>query len=370
MAANLIDTAKGLIAPEMVDKAAAATGESPANASKALHGAVSSIFAAVANRSSTPEGASAVMAMVEQPDRAGLTNAIFGERAESSSEALASSSGIKSSSASKLLDLAAPLVLGVLGKEVASRGMNASGLSQLLSSHRPTVPGEGAAPPGERSPWKLIVPAAAVLGLIIVGIVASTHSHAPLRGVTNVQPPAPATPTMHAPEVGPAPLGPTAEAPSAPPPAAPRPRASAWITLPNGRTLDVGTGTPQARLTWALADNSVPLPRTFRFDDLSFASGSTELSADADKTLDDVAAALDAYPSARVRIEGHSGKVGSPAVNRALAASRARAVKEKLVARGIAPGRIDTNRGGQAMVGRAEAGTRVNRRAEIILLRR
>jgi outer membrane protein OmpA-like peptidoglycan-associated protein len=416
MAANLIDMAKGLIAPELVDKAAAATGEPPAAASKALHGAVSSVFAAVANRSSTPEGASAVMAMVQQH---APSNAIFGERAESASEALASSSGIKSSSASKILELAAPLVLGVLGKEVASRGMNASGLSQLLSSHRtappePTAPAptesrpgaasatapsgwrgieeratsrlhgleqqaatrfrdveqRAAAVSGERSPWKLIVPAAAVLGMVIVGIVASTHHRAPAVGVTNVQPPAPATPTMLAPETGAAPGGPTAQAPSAPAPPATRPPASAWITLPNGRTLDVGTGTPEARLTWALTEKSVPLPRTFRFDELSFAPGSTELSSDADKTLDDLAAVLNAYPSARVRIEGHSGKVGSPAVTRALSASRARAIKERLVARGIAPDRIDTTRGGQARAGRAESGSSAHRRAEIVLLRR
>jgi outer membrane protein OmpA-like peptidoglycan-associated protein len=199
-----------------------------------------------------------------------------------------------------------------------------------------------------RSPWKLIVPAAAVLGMVIVGIVASTHHHEAASGVTNVQP--------------------TAQAPAAPP--ATRPPASAWITLPNGRTLDVGTGTPEERLTWALTEKSVPLPRTFRFDELSFAPGSTELGSDADKTLDDLAAVLSAYPSARVRIEGHSGKGGNPAANRALSATRARAIKEKLVARGIAPDRIDTTRGGQARAGRAEAGNSANRRAEIVLLRR
>ncbi|HTQ46246.1 MAG TPA: OmpA family protein [Polyangiaceae bacterium] len=206
---------------------------------------------------------------------------------------------------------------------------------------------------GERSSWKPILAAAAVLGMVIVGIVASAHHHAPAGGVTNVQSPAPAL-----------------EAPTAAPPSATRPFASAWITLPNGRTLDVGTGTAEERLTWALTEKEVPLPRTFRFDELTFAPGSTELGSDADETLDDLAAVLDAYPSSRVRIEAHSGKVGSPAVNRALAASRARAVKEKLVARGIAADRIDTTRGGQARAGRAEAGNAANRRAEVVLLRR
>lgn len=174
--------------------------------------------------------------------------------------------------------------------------------------------------PGERSPWKLIVLAAAVVGSLIVGMVPMAHA--------------------------------------------------AGITLPGGTTLDVGAGTPEAHLAYALADKSLPLPQTFLFDELTFAAGSWELSADADKTLDHVATILKAYPSARVRIEGRWAKGGSPRANRALAASRARAVKEKLVARGIAPDRIDTTRGGQARAGRAEAGTRANRRAEIVLLRR
>jgi outer membrane protein OmpA-like peptidoglycan-associated protein len=73
-----------------------------------------------------------------------------------------------------------------------------------------------------------------------------------------------------------------------------------------------------------------------------------------------------------VRVEGHSGNVGTPTANRALAASRARAVKEMLVARGVASDRIDTTRGGRVRMapGRAEAGAKANRRAEIVILNR
>jgi outer membrane protein OmpA-like peptidoglycan-associated protein len=301
--------------------------------------------------------------------------------------------------------------------------MNARGLSQLLSSHRTAVPGEANAPQAttpsrwrgieerattrfhdveqksatsfrdveqlasetaKRSPLKLIVPAAAVIGMIIAGIAASTRSQAPPGfastgrhappsgvGVTEAQPPAPATPPMPAPEMGPAPGGPTAQPPvAAPAPPAPLPPAAAGIMLPDGKTLDVGAGSPEARLVHALGDDSVRLPRTFHFDDLSFASGSTELSPDADRTLTNVAVVLNAYPSARVRIEGHSGNVGGHTANRALAASRAREVKDALVARGVAANRIDTTRGGRARVARAESGSRANRRAEIMLLRR
>jgi hypothetical protein len=331
MAANLIDTVKGLITPDVVDKAAASTGESPANASKALHGAVPTIFAALAHRSSTPEGASAVMGMIQtgapsgiidklggflgrpRPSTGGqgLVGAIFGDRAESAGEALASSSGVKSSSIPKILELAAPLVAGVLGKEVVSRGMNAGGLSQLLSSHKAAALGEAPhAPPGlsessgtrpaseiearptseleakpvsqttapattgsrfrdmeeravsrfrhverqaatrfrdveqraavtaKHSPRKLIVPALAVLGMVIVGIIASTRSHAPREGVTAMQPSAPATPSLRAPEV---PALPAIQAPAAP--AAPAPGAAPLgITLPDGKTLETTRG--------------------------------------------------------------------------------------------------------------------------------
>jgi outer membrane protein OmpA-like peptidoglycan-associated protein len=460
MAANLIDTVKGLITPEMVDKAAVSTGESPTNASKALHGAVPTIFAALAHRSSTPEGASAVMGLIQpgapsgiagklggllggpKPSEGGqgLVGAIFGDRAEGAGEALASGSGVKSSSVTKILGLAAPLVVGVLGKEVVSRGMNAGGLSQLLSSQKTAVLGEAQAPPGlseasgarpaseidvrptselsakpvtetgapptkaarlrgmeeraatrfrdveqrtatrfrdveqraavtaKRSPWKVIVPALAVLGLAIWGITAATRSFAPRVGVTAMQPSAPATPTLRAPEV---PAARAIEAPAAP--ALPAPAApAAGIALTDGKALDVAAGSPEADFAHALADPSVALPHSFGFDDLSFSAGSAEVGADAGRTMDAVAATLSAYPSARVRVEGHSGNVGSPTANRALSASRARAVKEMLVARGVASDRIDTTQGGRVKIapGRAETGAKANRRAEIVILNR
>jgi outer membrane protein OmpA-like peptidoglycan-associated protein len=168
-----------------------------------------------------------------------------------------------------------------------------------------------------------------------------------------------------------APSAPTVQAPPAPAPPAPVAAPPAGVVLPNGGTLDVAPDSPEAAFAHDLADSSVVLPRSFQFDDLSFSSRSAALGADADKTMDAVAATLNAYPSARVRIEGHSGNVGSPAANRALAAARARAVKDMLVARGVAPNRIDTPTGrGMVPPGRAEAGPRTNRRAEIVLLNR
>jgi outer membrane protein OmpA-like peptidoglycan-associated protein len=165
MGANLIDTARGLITPEMLDKAAASTGEATESTKKALHGALPAIFAAFAHRSSTPEGASAVFAAITQsglsgaigrliggvegPEHGrGLMGAIFGERGASVSEALAKSSGIKGSSAARILEFATPLVAGMLGKEVLSRKMGAGELSQMLSAHKQAIADDPSTPAG------------------------------------------------------------------------------------------------------------------------------------------------------------------------------------------------------------------------------
>jgi outer membrane protein OmpA-like peptidoglycan-associated protein len=439
MGANLIDTVRGLITPEMLDKVAASTGESADGTKKALHGALPTIFAALVHRSSTPDGASSIFAMISQsavsgmvgkltgategPERGrGLVSTIFGGRDATAGEALAKSSGIKGSSAARILEFATPLVAGVLGKEVVSRKMDAGGLSQMLAAHRQAVVDDPSTPAGlkealgpapasqpeapsrlheveqrahdveqklergarevgqkvergardleqrvERgardieqrasaaakdNPMKLALPLIAI-GLAVWGIVMATRSHAP-TGVTAPQPPS--LPTLEAPPaptVPPAPAAPAVE---------PAPTPSAGISLPNGGTLDVAPNSAEAAFAGALADNAVALPHVFAFDNLTFSPGSAAPNPEASKTLDALAATLKAYPSAAVRIEGFASQGRRPAPNRALAQSRANALRDNLVAQGIAPERIHTTgRGRHAALAR---------RTEVVLLHR
>jgi outer membrane protein OmpA-like peptidoglycan-associated protein len=285
------------------------------------------------------------------------------------SEALATSSGVKKASATRILAFGAPLVMGVLGREVASRGLDASGLSQLLSSHKKalwedphTPPGlagafgqrdpsevrrapattteeqrvnaaerpsrfgrekEHAAGPARRPRWPFILPALAAAGLAVWGITAAMHTRAPRMGVTAPQPTAPSEPSMPQ-------TAPTASAPGQT--AAP----TADVTQPGGKRLEVSARGPAADLAHTLADPSVPLPRTFQFSTLKFDPGSTTLATDASETMDPVATILKSHPSARVRIGG-------------LSESRARAVKDMLVAKGVSTGQIDA--AGQTQTG-------------------
>lgn len=67
-----------------------------------------------------------------------------------------------------------------------------------------------------------------------------------------------------------------------------------------------------------------------------------DIRPDAMPVLDAQAAWLRRYPNVRVRIEGNCDERGTREYNLALGARRANAVREYLVARGVAPGRIAT----------------------------
>ena len=64
MNANLMDAVSGHISPDLVQKAAAASGESNEGTRSALLGAVPTLFAGLAHSASTPSGTSGVLALV------------------------------------------------------------------------------------------------------------------------------------------------------------------------------------------------------------------------------------------------------------------------------------------------------------------
>jgi len=65
-------------------------------------------------------------------------------------------------------------------------------------------------------------------------------------------------------------------------------------------------------------------------DSVVFASGDSELSQDAMRTLDKVAAHINSYTDLLVEIEGHTDNVGRAKVNEQLSQSRANAVRNYL----------------------------------------
>ena len=105
-------------------------------------------------------------------------------------------------------------------------------------------------------------------------------------------------------------------------------------------------------------------------DRVFFAFDKSDLSTEAQATLDRQAAWLKKYASAKIAVEGHCDERGTREYNLALGERRATAAKNYLVAAGIAAARVNTISYGKerpAVVGSNEASWAQNRRAVTIV---
>ena len=156
---NLLNLMQSQLAPQSVSQISNIVGEGPDQTKSALGTAIPALLGALAGKAtSSSMGANDVFNLIKQnqgtlPDAAGswlnqaasgaatsggsILNSLLGSKLGSVVDFLSGNSGIKSSSASSILGLAAPLIMGFLGKHVASQGLGASGLAQLLGSQAP-----------------------------------------------------------------------------------------------------------------------------------------------------------------------------------------------------------------------------------------
>ena len=104
--------------------------------------------------------------------------------------------------------------------------------------------------------------------------------------------------------------------------------------------------------------------------DISFDTNSYLIKPELRGVLDPFASSLSGDPATIVSIVGHTDSTGSAAINNPLSVDRALSVRDYLVARGIAPTRIETSgRGEREPIADngTEAGRALNRRVEIFL---
>lgn len=102
-----------------------------------------------------------------------------------------------------------------------------------------------------------------------------------------------------------------------------------------------------------------------------FGVGGTAIDRWDARLLDEVADALAAHPELRVRVDGHTDDTGRRAHNMRLSLDRAAAVRDALVARGVAPGRLAIAGLGpdQPLVANDNERNRsFNRRADIVVV--
>ncbi len=122
-----------------------------------------------------------------------------------------------------------------------------------------------------------------------------------------------------------------------------------------------------------LANPGAVAPRAFSLRELNFSTGSAALSTEATATSTALAALLNQYTTARIRIVGHTDNIGVESANQQLSMDRAEALRQSLITQGIAADRIEAaGMGSVQPVGDngSESGRSENRRIDIEVIRR
>src|SRR5580704_1831749 len=159
MATNLVSSVMQFLTPDMVARIARTLGIDPDVAQKVVSAAVPAILASFAGLAAKPAGAQQLSETVQQqrpdmlsqitsliggPDQkaiadtgSGLLSTLLGGSGLNGLvSAMSTFAGINQSASKTVLGLIAPMVVGALGQQQRSGGLDANGLANLLSSQK------------------------------------------------------------------------------------------------------------------------------------------------------------------------------------------------------------------------------------------
>lgn len=104
--------------------------------------------------------------------------------------------------------------------------------------------------------------------------------------------------------------------------------------------------------------------------DITFASGSSNLTPAATTQITQIAAVIAKYPTDHITITGHTDSTGSHVTNSELSTYRARAVETVLIGNGVKPEQVTTRGMGESQPissNKTAAGRAKNRRVELMI---
>ncbi len=385
MALDLLESAENYLTPELIQQASVLVNETPEKTERAVSCVVPTLLAGVLDSGASPAGIQKVMQMISEggfenkliaftSDHADsklngfitsgklIMTGLFGGRVDSITDNIARNSGIRHSSAASLMALSAPLVMGLLGREVRTNGLNGSSLMTLLMRQRESIVRNLPTGLGNLLSWQT-----------------TTNEAIPRTRISSD-------------DTSPAPPKPN--------------RAALWLAtmmlLAGGMILISWLRTPDPQTRGRLASISLPggarlratetsvtyaianylggqsagdqyaneERRRFAFDSLTFSTGSAQPTDESIEILRDLATVLKAYPQANVRLEGYTDNTGDAAANRELSQQRAESIKALLVQNGVDESHIDTAGFGSdnpIASNETEAGRLSNRRTELVV---
>ncbi|WP_456379634.1 DUF937 domain-containing protein [Lutibacter sp.] len=151
--AGLLDLLNSDIGKTLINGASQQLGQNKAQTSSALSAALPLILGAMKNNASTPQGAEGLLKAISKKhdgsildnldgvlgnsdvlsDGAGILGHVFGGKEQNVAQAVSRKSGIDMGSAMNLLKMAAPVIMGVIGKQTKQQNVNDSnGIGDLL----------------------------------------------------------------------------------------------------------------------------------------------------------------------------------------------------------------------------------------------
>jgi OmpA-OmpF porin, OOP family len=401
MATNLMDLAKSYLTSEIIHKLSANVGESPQHVEKGIEAGIPSILAGLLNSVSS-SNASGLVDMLKQaaPElgSAGgldgvlgnlggllsggssatlikygqtLLSFLFGGKLNSIIDVITKTSGMKNSSASSLLAILAPMIMGLIKKETASNGLSLASLTSLLVSQKDLI--AKFAPAGLSSAMGLksltdLGSAADSLKSASTGAAREfgrTASAAASEGASWLRWAAPlalvaaallsalyffSRPKEPAQDLAAPPVVANTARPIVDPVSPPQTRDGKAIietmsrmvsvSLPGDVKLDVPENSYLPAMVKFFTESKDGQPKSFVADNLTFSGATPELTTDSSTAIKSLATVLKAFDTAKLKIEAHTDNSGDPAENKKASVARATAVKDALVHAGVPADRI------------------------------
>ena len=161
MSINLLDMLKDQVTGSLAKQASSFLGESEANVASGLGSAFPALLGSVINKSTEPSGASGLMDMIGGLDMdmlgdigglfgggannvngllnsgGGIVESLLGDKMGGIVNLISKVSGLKSGNSSSLLKMAAPFLMGIIGKQIKGKGL--SFLTDLLMGQKEHV---------------------------------------------------------------------------------------------------------------------------------------------------------------------------------------------------------------------------------------
>lgn len=157
MSSSVLDQILAKLSPSTVTELSQKTGTPPGQINQAIQAALPMLLAALANNASRPAGAQALSQALDRdghgdedletmfqrqitgaaaPQNTRMVDHMLGQRRGSIEQALAAKTGVEQPRIGQILEMLGPLVLGAVGKQKQSQGLDSGGLSDFLGKQK------------------------------------------------------------------------------------------------------------------------------------------------------------------------------------------------------------------------------------------